>query len=78
MPDSVHFKKKYAFYTFSANSKCVSRAVIKSRGQGFCPAIMNGAPSFFHRKIEEKRNQKKSLAVWFPAYVLYLPSNMKS
>ena len=37
MPDSLNFKKKYAFYAFSANSKCVSRAVIKSLGQGFPP-----------------------------------------
>ena len=46
MPDSLNFKKKYAFYAFSANSKCVSRAVIKSLGQGFPLAtIMNVAPS---------------------------------
>ena len=46
MPDSLNFKKKYAFYAFSANSKCVSRAVIKSQGQGFPPAaFMNVAPA---------------------------------
>ena len=46
MPDSLNFKNKYTFYAFSANSKCVSRASIKSRGQGFPPAaIMNVAPA---------------------------------
>jgi len=32
----------------------LDRAVIKSRGQGFSPAIMNMAPSYLQRKIEEK------------------------
>ena len=36
---------------------------------------MNVAPSYFHWKINEKWNQKKSLAVWFPAYLLYVPGN---
>ena len=44
MTDSLNFKKTYAFYAFSANSKCVSRAVIKSWGRGFPPAIMNVTP----------------------------------
>ena len=35
-------------------------------------------PSYFYWKIEEKWNQKKSLAVWFPAYLLYLHGNLKS
>ena len=35
------------------------------------------APSYFHRKIGEKYNQKKFLAVWLPSYLLYLPSNLK-
>ena len=35
------------------------RAVIKRQGL----ATKNVSPSFFHRKIEEKENQKKSLAV---------------
>ena len=48
-----------------------SRAAIKSQG----PGISGG---YFHRKIEEKYNQKKSLAVWFLVYLLYLPSNLKS
>ena len=25
-----------------------------------------------------RENEKKSLAVWFPAYLLYLPGNLKS
>ena len=32
---------------------------------------MNIAPAYFRRKIEEKYNQKKSPAVWFPTYLLY-------
>ena len=35
---------------------------------------MNVAPSTFI----EKWNQKKSLTVWFPTYLLYLPGNLKS
>ena len=27
---------------------------------------------------KKKKNQKKTLAVWFPAYLLYLPGNLKS
>ena len=47
------------------------RVVIKSRGPGIFPG-------YFYWKIEEKYNQKKSLAVWFPAYLLCLPGNLKS
>ena len=36
------------------------------------------APGFFHRKIEEKWNEKKSLAALFPTYLSYLPGNLKS
>ena len=54
------------------------RAVIKRRGPGgFPPATMNVAFGFFHRKIEEKLNQKKSLVVLSPAYLLYSPSYLK-
>ena len=45
------------------------RAVIKRRGPGFLPG-------YFHRETEEKYNQKKSLAVWFPTYLI-LPGNLK-
>ena len=38
-------------------------AVSKRGGGGFPTAIMNVAPGYFHRKIEEKLNQTKSLAV---------------
>ena len=31
--------------------------------------MMNVIPGYFHKKIEEKSNQKKSLAVCFPAYL---------
>ena len=36
---------------------------------------MNVVPGYFHRKIDEKHNQKKSLAVWFPTNLWYLPGN---
>ena len=35
---------------------------------------MNVAPNYFYRKMD----QKKPLAVLFPTYLLYLPSNLKS
>ena len=41
------------------------QAVIKSQGPGI-------SPGYFNWKIEEKQNQKKSLAFWFPAYLLYM------
>ena len=37
--------------------------------QGLPPAMMNVIPGYFHKKIGEKSNQKKSLAVCFPAYL---------
>ena len=49
---------------------------LRSRDQGFPPATTNVAPGYFHGKITEKYNQKKFLAVWFPFYWLYLPSNL--
>ena len=51
---------------------------LRAGGQGFPPATMYVAPGYFHWKIEGKLNQKKSLAVLFPAYLLHLPSNLKS
>ena len=58
---------------FLTSSTCWNkiRAVIKI----WAPGI---SPRYFHRIIEEKSDQKKSLAVWFPAYLLYLPGNLKS
>ena len=44
---------------------------LRGGGWGFAPATRNV-------NIEEKQNQKKPLAVWFPAYLLYLPGNLKS
>ena len=52
---------------------------LRAGGQGFPPGNKKvNPPGCFHEKIEEKWNQKKSLAVWFPTYLLYLPSNLKS
>ena len=51
---------------------------LRAGGRGFSPATKRVAPCYFYWKIVEKENQKKSLAVWFPAYLLYLPGNSKS
>ena len=32
-------------------------------------------PSYFHKKIEEKQNPQKSLAIWFPAYCCIYPAD---
>ena len=31
---------------------------------------MDVAPGHVHRKIEEQQNQKKSLLIWFPTYIV--------
>ena len=36
---------------------------LRDRDRGFPPVTINVAPSYFHRKIGEKYNQKKFLAV---------------
>ena len=51
---------------------------LRAGGLGFSPANKRVAPGYFYWKIEQNWNQKKSLAVWFPAYLLYLPGNLKS
>ena len=48
------------------------RLSLRGGGRGFPLATMNVAPWYFHRKREEKKNQKRSLAVLYPAYLLYL------
>ena len=47
-------------------------------GRGFPPATMNVFPGYFQKKMKEKENWKKFLAVWFPAYLLHLRGNLKS
>ena len=47
--------------------------ILRGRGQGF-PLLV----SYNCSKTEEKYNQTKFLAVWFAAYLLYLPDNVKS
>ena len=55
------------------------RAVIKGPGMENSPSYYENVVSgYFHRKTEEKKNQNKSLAVWFSAYLSYLPGNLKS
>ena len=46
---------------------------LRGGGWGFPLATMNVAPWYFHRKREEKKEPKeRSLAVLYPAYLLYL------
>ena len=59
------------FQARSFNTLNLFRAVIKWRGLGI-------SPGYFHRQIEEKYNQKKSLAVVILANLFYLPRNLKS
>ena len=47
-------------YMYVQGAGC--RAVINRVGGGGPLATMNVAPGYFHWKIEEKQNQKKSLA----------------
>ena len=51
---------------------------LRAGGWEFSPATKRVASGYFYWKIEEKKNQKKSLAVWFPTFLLCLPSNLKS
>ena len=55
----------------------VSLRAGNSGGWVFPPAIMNVTPAYFCRKMEEKQNKTKSLAVWFPIYLNDLPSYLK-
>ena len=58
---------------------CVTAELsLRDGGRGFPLATMNVAPSYFLSKIEEKWNQKKSLAVLFPTDLLNLSGNLKS
>ena len=58
---------------------CVTAELsLRDGGRGFPLATMNVASSYFLSKIEEKWNQKKSLAVLFPTYLLNLTGNLKS
>ena len=47
------------------------------KGWEFPPAIINVTPAYFCRKMEEKQNETKSLAVWFPIYLNDLPNYLK-
>ena len=49
---------------------------LRAGGRGFSLAILTWPylTWYFHRKIEEKKNQKKSLAVSFPIFLWYLPA----
>ena len=67
----VSLRKQLTFHNATGLS-------LSGRGQGFPPATKNMAPDHFRRKIGEKYNWKKSLAVWLSAYLLYLPPNLRS
>ena len=67
--------QKVFYYKFGQELEGLS---LRAGGWGFPPTDMNVVPGYSHWKIEEKFNQKKSLAVWFPAYLLYFPGNSKS
>ena len=65
----------------AAHDTCMTYIIglsLRAGGRGFSPATKRVAPGYFYWKIEEKKNQKKSLAIWFTAYLLYLPGNLKS
>ena len=49
-------------------SQAVIVSSLRAGGWGFSSGFHKYifTPGYFHRKIEEKYNQKKSLAVWFP------------
>ena len=51
---------------------------LRAGGRGFPQGTISVVPGYFHWKIAEKSNQKKPIAVWFPAYLLYFPGNLKS
>ena len=55
-----HFEKGCTLHNFIPDREGLS---LRGGGRGFPTAKMNMAPGYFHRKIEEKYNQKKSLAV---------------
>ena len=42
---------------------CKTGLSLRAGGRGFSPATKRVAPGYFYWKIEEKYNQKKSLAV---------------
>ena len=63
---------------FSIQPPVHVKACHKEAEAGVFPGYyeINVAHRYCWRKIEEKYNQKKSLAVWFPTYLLYLPGNL--
>ena len=56
----------------------LTRAVTERQGLGISLGYHEGGPRLLSYETEEKYNQKKSLAVWFPGYSSYLPHNLKS
>ena len=65
-------------HLFSLSLQSYVRLSLTGGRRVFSLATKNMAPDYFRRKIKEKENQKKSLAVLFPTYLLYLPCNLKS
>ena len=52
----------------------ISGLSLRAGGRELSPATKRVAPGYFYWKIEGKWNKKKSLAVWSPTYLLYLPA----
>ena len=52
----------------------------KRRGPGIFPGNYERGPAatFFEKQKKKQKKQKKSLSFLFPAYLLYLPGNLKS
>ena len=55
----------------------ICRAVIKSRGPGVSPGYYECGPRLLLLENRRKKEPKEIFAVWFPAYLLYLPGNLK-
>ena len=82
----VHFLCKTWNSAFSTHihavtaKKCTNKHDARAAGVPPPPPLgyYEWGPRLLWSKIEEKYNQKKPIAVWFPAYLLYLPSTLKS
>ena len=78
-----HIQKKIV--VFCEPMPSVGALVQRNAGKGIWPyqnrAVIKGwhnwgfPPGYFLKKIEEKQNPQKSLAVWFPAYCCIYPAD---
>ena len=81
-PPTPTFMSTFPSYVFLPTwrvSPSSSNFLETSAGTRDSPRLLQIWPlATFNGKVEEKQNQKKFLAVRFPACWLYLPSNLKS